>query len=236
MRIHTLCLAACLVLANLVGADEKPATKTPKEGLQPFNELIGSWRGTGTPEGTREEKEKGFWQETITWEWQFKNDDCWLRLVFDKGKYFTRGELRYLPDKDKFELTLETTDKTSLTFNGELKDSRLTLDRTDEKGGETQRLVFSLLHSNRHLYRYDVKPADKGDFKRKYLVGCTKEGEEFASGDGKPECVVSGGLGTIQVTYKGQTYYVCCTGCRDAFKDNPEKYIKEFEARKAKKK
>ena len=30
----------------------------------------------------------------------------------------------------------------------------------------------------------------------------------------------------------GQTYYVCCTGCRDAFNENPEKIMKEFFARK----
>ena len=40
----------------------------------------------------------------------------------------------------------------------------------------------------------------------------------------------------MTTSYKGKTYYFCCTGCRDAFKDNPEKYIKEFEARKAKEK
>jgi YHS domain-containing protein len=40
----------------------------------------------------------------------------------------------------------------------------------------------------------------------------------------------------MPVTYKGKTYYVCCTGCRDAFKENPEKYIKEFEESKKKKK
>jgi YHS domain-containing protein len=38
----------------------------------------------------------------------------------------------------------------------------------------------------------------------------------------------------MPVTYKGQTYYVCCTGCRDAFNETPEKYIKEFLERKAK--
>ena len=51
-----------------------------------------------------------------------------------------------------------------------------------------------------------------------YQVGATKEGVPFAGGDGKPECVVSGGLGTMPVMYKGKTYYVCCSGCRDAFK------------------
>ena len=69
-----------------------------------------------------------------------------------------------------------------------------------------------------------------------YQVGATKEGVAFASGDGKPECIVSGGLGTTKLEYKGKTYYVCCSGCRDAFNDNPEKIIKEFEERKKKEK
>ena len=54
---------------------------------------------------------------------------------------------------------------------------------------------------------------------------CQLEGEEFASGDGRPECIVSGGLGTIKVSYQGQTYYVCCGGCRDEFYASPQKYI-----------
>lgn len=45
---------------------------------------------------------------------------------------------------------------------------------------------------------------------------------------------MTGGLGTQAISYKGVTYYVCCSGCRDAFNENPEKYIKEFEARKKK--
>ena len=110
------------------------------------------------------------------------------------------------------------------------------MERTDDKSGETQRLVVSLLHSNRYLYRYDVKPADHTTFTQVYQVGATKEGASFASVDDGPECVVSGGHGTMSTTYKGKTYYFCCTGCRDAFADNPEKYVKEYEARKAKEK
>jgi YHS domain-containing protein len=37
----------------------------------------------------------------------------------------------------------------------------------------------------------------------------------------------------MAVTHKGQTYYVCCTGCRDMFNENPEKVIAEYNARKA---
>ena len=81
-----------------------------------------------------------------------------------------------------------------------------------------------------------MKPADHTTFTQVYQVGATKEGGSFASVDDGPECVVSGGHGTISTVYEGKTYYFCCTGCRDAFKDNPEKYIKEFAERKAKEK
>jgi YHS domain-containing protein len=37
----------------------------------------------------------------------------------------------------------------------------------------------------------------------------------------------------MSTTYKGKMYYFCCTGCRDAFKETPDKYIKEFEERQA---
>jgi hypothetical protein len=231
-----LSLAITLVILPAALAAEAPAQFNPKEALQPFNELIGTWRGTGQPEGTRAEKQRGFWTEGLSWEWQFKGPDAWLTVAFEKGKHFVKGELRALPEKDRYQLTLENTAQQSLTFTGTFQDHRLTLDRTDDQKKETQRLVITLLHGNRFLYRYDVKPADRSVFVKVYQVGATKEGVPFADGETGPECVVSGGLGTIKVMYKGQTYYVCCSGCRRAFQDEPEKYIKEYEAKKAKSK
>jgi len=228
----------CALFVLLVFVSAAPTAdapkKTDKEALRAFDGLIGSWRGTGQPH-SKADKQK-FWQETIAWEWQFKKDDVTLKCAFEKGKYFTAGQLRYLSDKDAFQLALTTPDKETLRFEGKLKDHVLTLERTDEEKKETQRLVFSLLHENRYLYHYEVKPADKGVFTRVYQVGCTKEGVPFASaGQPERECIVSGGPGTMAVTYKGKTYYVCCSGCRSEFNANPEKYIKEFEEAKAKK-
>jgi YHS domain-containing protein len=51
-------------------------------------------------------------------------------------------------------------------------------------------------------------------------------------GDG-PECVVTGGKGTIAINYKGATYYVCCSGCKQAFNENPEKILAEYKQRVA---
>jgi hypothetical protein len=214
---------------------EPAAKRTPREALQAFNDLVGTWRGTGMPEGTQLEKQRGFWIESISWEWQFKKDDVALRAVIDKGKYYTGAELRYLPDKDLYQLTVQTTDKDTQVFTGKLSDKRLTLERQDEKKKENERLVLSLLHANRYLYGYETGPLDRPVFKKLYQVGVTKEGVEFAGDEGKPECVVSGGLGKMTVMHKGKTYYVCCGGCLAAFKDDPEKYIKEYEERKAEK-
>jgi len=215
-------------------AKDQPAGRSPKEALQAFNDLIGTWRGTGTPEKTRD-RQKGFWTESLLWSWRFKGKEAWLELAVDRGKYFRKGELRYLPEKEVYQLTLLTTSNERLTFEGELNDRVLALRREDEATKEKQRLVVSLLHENRFLYRYEVKPPGKTLFTSVYEVGATKEGVPFAGpGEVSPECVVSGGKGTQAVSYKGKTYYVCCSGCREAFKDEPEKYIKEFEERKAK--
>ena len=193
------------------------------------------------PEGKKEERAAGAWEETIAWGWKFKDQDAWLTVTFANGKHFTAGELRYTPGKGasdpRFTLTLTAADKSTATFVGALaeKPKALTLTRTDGPAGEEQRVVFSLLHSNRHLYRLETRPAGTAvAFAKKYQVGATKEGEAFANAPKGPECVVSGGLGTMKVTHKGKDYYVCCSGCRDEFRENPEKYIKEAEA-KAKK-
>jgi len=202
--------------------------------------LVGSWKGSGAPEGTKDERLAGAWEEKDTWEWQFKGQDAWLVVTFDKGKHFTKGELRYTPEKDaaqppRFTLKLTLTDKSTATYVGTLgeKDKVLTLTRTDGPAAEEQRLVFSLLHHNRHLYRFEARPANTTvAFTKKYQVGATKEGVAFADVPKGPECIVSGGLGTMKITYKGKDYYVCCSGCRDEFRADPEKYIKEAEAKK----
>ena len=44
-------LAALLVVAGQLHSTGA-IKRSPKEALQPFNLLIGQWKGTGTPEGT----------------------------------------------------------------------------------------------------------------------------------------------------------------------------------------
>src|SRR5438067_12773456 len=111
---------ALIFLAVSSLAADGTGRKSPREALKAFNDLIGSWNGTGEPEGTRAEKLKGFWTETIGWEWQFKGDDVSMKINFEKGKYFSAGELHYLADKKLFRLSVTTADKQALVFEGPL--------------------------------------------------------------------------------------------------------------------
>jgi hypothetical protein len=70
-------------------------------------------------------------------------------------------------------------------------------------------------------------------FARLAEIGYTRKGSGFGQGGGTgPECIVTGGLGTIAVEYAGQTYYVCCTGCRDYFLENPQQVLAQYRQRK----
>jgi len=223
---------AVAVVLLLSAGDKVPAVLPPitaREALQPMNVLVGSWKGTGYPEsGTKEERAAGLWTETVAWAWQFKGDDAWLAATFVKGKHFAAGELRYSVEKAAYQFVAVAADKTKRTFTGTLKDKVLTLERADTAAGEDQRLVFTLLHHNRHLYRFDTRAAGSAlGFVKKFQVGATKEGVPFAEVVKGPECIVTGGVGTMKVSYNGRDYYVCCSGCRDEFKADPEKYIKE---------
>jgi hypothetical protein len=226
-----------VILFALLCALSAPAAPTvsKKEALKALHDLIGEWRGTGTPQvGSKEERDKGVWYETIVWQWQFKGADAWLRADVTKGKHFTRFEIWPGAAKDEYVLKAWTVDRKEQAFKGKLDGRRLLFDRDED--GLTHRLSFSLLHTNRHLYKHETRKTDTVTFMPRYQVGVTKEGVPFATVDKGPECVVSGGRGTSTVTYKGKTYYVCCSGCRDAFKEEPDKYVREYEESLKKKK
>lgn len=67
----------------------------------------------------------------------------------------------------------------------------------------------------------------------KFTVNTQREGTSFALSDtdyGEKTCIISQGLGTISVSHNGKSYWVCCTGCKAAFEDEPEKWIAKWEA------
>lgn len=228
-------LVALILPSGPVRADDDDETPSAKTALQALNDFIGDWKGSGAPEKPRPGPGET-WEESVSWGWHFKGNDAWLTMKVQDGRFLKSGDLRYLPDKKCFQLTAVNKDNNRLVYEGALKNDYLNLERVDPKTKETQRLT---MNSAGDGVRFICRSAHKADgrtvFTKDYQVAFTKEGESLAATEKKVECPVSGGLGKIAVSYNGVTYYVCCSGCRDAFNENPEKFIKEFEAKKNKK-
>jgi YHS domain-containing protein len=231
MRPMVVCgtLLALLALpVSRAADDENPA----KEALQALNEYVGSWKGSGA-----NTSKSDLWNEKFAWGWKFKGDDAWLAVEFKDSKDFDKGDLRYDVDKKKYQLKVATKKGDSRTYEGELKKGFLTLDWADPKTGETQRLKMNIAGGGiRFVYTLERRAKGSTIFTKLYQVDFGKEGESLAGGGKERECVVTGGKGTIEVSFKGKTYYVCCSGCRDAFNENPEKILKEYAERKKKEK
>ena len=94
-----------------------------------------------------------------------------------------------------------------------------------------RRVSIDPLHDTRLLVLLEAEDPEHHTFSQLGEVGYTREGIAFAVDASYPLCVVTEGRGTIQVRYKGKTYWVCCTGCRDLFKDHPERVLAEAAAR-----
>ncbi|GIW79882.1 MAG: hypothetical protein KatS3mg105_1689 [Gemmatales bacterium] len=225
-------LGAILALHPLFAADAKKKAVL-KAGLQKLNPFIGDFKGPGGPDKPRFDPREG-WSEKVVWSWKFKGDDCWLTLKFFDSKLYKEGEIRYLPESEKYKMILTDLKGNKLEFVGELDEDYLTFLHTAPNGDVVRIQMNMAGEGARFIYRQARKQAKRTIFRKEYLVALTRLGESFASGKKKPECVVTGGVGTSTVTYKGKTYYVCCSGCRDAFNENPEQIIKEYLERKKK--
>jgi hypothetical protein len=231
-RLLTCALFSVLVLA----LQTTPAADTKvdyREALSPLNDFIGQWKGDG------KEKAKNF-QEDIEWGWKFKGDEAWLVLKVAEGKLFKTGELHYIPDTKKFQLTVTDVNDKKLVFDGEYdaKKKSLLMEREDKDAKEMQQIRMFNAGDGVYLnYEFKKKANGRPSYTTAFEVKAKRDGVEFGPGVKKNECVVSGGLGTRAVTYKGNTYYICCSGCADAGGESDaakEKYIKEFEAKKKK--
>jgi len=222
-------LASVLCLA-FFATSASPADKPEpaKEALKALNEFVGQWKGSGETKSGKSE----IWKESAEWSWDLKGAEPALKLKVTGGKQLTEGTLKYLPDKKKYELTAKDADKKDQVFTGEIKAKKLVLTREDAETKDKYTIEMSTNNDGaRFVYNVAVQKKGVGIARRLVEVGLSKEGVSLAGGK-KNECIITGGLGTMTVTYAGKTYYVCCSGCRDEFNANPKKYVEEYEKSK----
>jgi len=223
-------LLAALFVQTIVSAAEPAAgRRAEQEALKAYAPLVGEWKGVGQPQRG---SSKGAWTETADWAWKLSPDSACLVLSIGRGKYLKQAELRPGKEPGTFAMTATLADGSARTFEGKAAaGEKLTLVSAGDGGEGPSRITLTTLHETRFLLLLEgPDPSGKG-LTRLGEVGYTRQGVAFAAGESGPTCIVTEGRGTLPVAYKGTTYYVCCTGCRDLFKDDPEAILGEARAR-----
>lgn len=228
-------VTAAATCSSWLAFSADPAAKSAPQGalieaLRDFNGLIGSWRGVGQ---IKRGSPQGAWQEKAELVWELKPKSTGIRFRIDDGKEWKSALLTRDESGKQFTLSATLPDDSARHYRGKLEDKRLVLEGTDDKK-DVHRLTLTMLNENRMLVLFEKRPERQSFFTRVGEVGYQRQGTKIAAVGGTgPVCVVTGGAGTIAVTYKGKTYYVCCTGCRDAFNDDPEGILAAYEKKKA---
>jgi len=223
-------LGFAVLLAAMLVADDK-SSNDQKEQLSKLQLLVGQWRGVGQPQRS---STKDNWIEQADWAWDFEKDAPSLVAKLPKGKYFSALRLSAAPGARDYRLAATpAAGSETLHYSGPLDDqNQLVLTADQPSDGYPVRLSFRFAAGGDRLLLLLEKPGTAaGQFARLAEVGYTRQGSGFGKNVTQRECVVTGGLGTIEVTHNGKTYYVCCTGCRDYFNENAEKVLAEQAAR-----
>lgn len=233
------------------GAEENNAATAAEtseaivEALKPLQILLGKWKGLSRKAVSDEPQ----------WVWDFQTDPKRPALTYasENGEYVRSARLTYLPKSDEYELTATDAEDQKRTYRGSFTEPvqdvpgddnklqrkyRLELIEAEPvKPGEVWQLAFAQQENDRYLMEVSRKRGS-GPFSRIDTVHTQREGTSFANNSasyGDKTCVISQGLGTIAVSYQGKSYWVCCTGCKAAFEEDPEKWIARYETQKMKK-
>jgi hypothetical protein len=233
MKIQTAVLTFVLGAAFASSAEEASKDKTDKmeedkKALAPVKAYVGSWKGGPL----MKDAAKDGWVEEEEWSWEFKDGRAALVLTAGKAHFYSSAKLEPGEKASTFHFVGTLPDKTTEEMAGEVTKDGLVLTNANPGNGRPARLTIDVIaHGKRLNMLYQKKAGER--YVPLAEVGLTREGSGFGKESSGPECVITGGVGTIAVTYKGKTYYVCCGGCKTAFLENPEKELAAYEKRKA---
>lgn len=224
--------AALLCVATALGGP--PPDEAAVSALQPAQGLVGEWRGVGQP---KRGVSQGAWIESAAWEWEFEGEKPTLAMQVVDGKHWSAAKLT-APDQGSADFALEVTlpDGSQLDFTGQPDESGVwTFRSAKASAAQPSRITLKFVASGaRMVVLLEGRANDR--YFRIAEIGYTRRGATFAAGDGHPECIVTGGYGSIAVEHEGRTYYVCCTGCQELFESDPQRVIAEYQERQAAKK
>jgi YHS domain-containing protein len=196
--------------------------------LQAFNPMIGSWRGVGQPKrGSRQ----GAWIETADCRWDFTEGQSGILLQSENGKQYQTLRLKVDASGDHLVLT-QVSQQAELIYTGDIPDKwpgHMELTSVVQEDGAIHRCTIDQLSDIRLVMLFESGKSTSTGFRRTAGIGYTRSGAQLAvAGGPQRKCVVTGGQGTIPVSYQGKTWYVCCQGCRQAFEAAPDEIIAEY--------
>jgi hypothetical protein len=211
------------------------------EAMQSLQVFLGQWNTTTRNMGAG----------TAKWVWDFQTDKSQPALVMSAKDhpYFESVRLTFLTDKQKFQLAAKDKENEQRIYEGEFTEQPHTVTGDTGKpeprfemllaevGNEDARKLVGVKLTLREKNRMWMEVLQKSGTTTRVQgnVASQREGTSFAVSDtdyGDKECIVSQGLGTMEITYMGRTYYVCCSGCQSAFTDDPAFWINKAADRK----
>jgi ribosomal protein L24E len=212
-----------------------------KKALKPIQVVLGPWHAII-------DKSKDY--EDLQWVWDWKTDRAQPALAMatkEDGAYFKTMRLTYLVEEEKFQMTVADKEGNQRVLQGTFTaeptdkpgdDKKQTPQRTfklllTETGDAKDRWQIVMNQQDNNRYLLELARLRGKNFVRFDTIGSQREGTSFALDDSdfkEKTCVISQGLGTMQVSHKGKSYWVCCSGCKAAFEEDPEKWIAKFEA------
>jgi hypothetical protein len=207
-----------------------------KQALAPLQGYVGQWRGVGLP---KRGSNRGAWTETSEWAWRFKQGRAELIAQLEGGKFYRLLQIQPGEKPGQFVLLATPAEESQPAgaaerFTGALADGALSVTADEPRDERPARIVVRFVAAGDRMVVLYEKRAGDDTFVRLAEVGSTRKGSAFAKNAASgPECVVTGGLGEIAVEHQGKTYYVCCTGCRDLFLEDPEGVLADYRQRKA---
>jgi YHS domain-containing protein len=238
--LMALTLASCWRIIPAAHADDSSGRDIPP-AFTPFEYLVGQWKGQATPKDSAQSF-RG-WPETHNWAWTFAaGKPTGLSVSIQGSKVLADGKLSFDAARKRYRLEghAPKPDGGPIAFEGTLNASgkSLVLEQVSAPSGSGRAAgtgsIRLTIWPNSSFIRYtmavDRKEPGAVLYNHAIEIGLTKEGESLAGGASaaeQPKCIVTGGAATMTVSYNGQTFPLCCTGCRDEFNENPEKYIKK---------
>jgi hypothetical protein len=231
---RTLALALLTTIAFIAsrapGDEAKQPAAAATRALAPLQPCVGSWRGVGQP---KRGSNQGAWTEECDFEWQFPETGSELVAHLRGNPYFR--QLRFKPGAadGQFLLVALPVEPNSeeQRFVGSRENGAFVFTAENRQEGRPARITLRLAAGGDRLLTLFEKPQG-ASLVRLAEVGATRQGSSFAkNARSGPECIVTGGLGTIAVEYKGKKYFVCCGGCRDYFLENAEAVLAQRAAK-----